>query len=393
MIKLKHIAFLIIGAAVLTFCTKPFDTESFAFDKVIVVDGQVTDQDKMHEVRLSYTYPIGNDEGAPLSGAEVWVETGNGTKLDFQESEAGTYLSTTSFAGEAGVSYQLFFTTSEGKNYRSTAVELIKSPVIDSIYDSYAEITSDESTYSIPGIQFFVDTHDPTNKAKYFRYEWEEDYQIRSPYPSGYGYVAENDSIYYRTEPIHICYESGKSSTIILGTTVGSNENRLIEFPVSFVSGLSDKLRTRYAINVRQYAVTESIYGFYRKLKESNESGGSLFDKQQGTITGNIQSIDDPGETILGIFEVAGYSELRTFFSFSDLDSRLKRPGFRFSCFSNDIVNPTRDSVGYWVTQGDLNIIDFYEYPEGESFITMGSRTCTECIYYATTQKPEYWID
>ncbi|MFT7232625.1 MAG: hypothetical protein ACI8TA_001841 [Cyclobacteriaceae bacterium] len=392
MIKLKHIALLVFCTAYVTSCTKPFNAESFVFEKVIVVDGQVTDQNQFHYVNLSYTYPIGAQDSAPLGNATVWVEKGDGTIIAFEEIMIGNYQSASSFAGVTGDTYQLFFTTPEGRNYSSNSIELIKSPPIDSVYDKYAQLTSDESTSGLSGIQFFIDTHDETKKAKYFRYEWEEDYQIISPYPSLYGYDLELDSIYLRTERIHICYESGKSSNLIIGTTVGSIENRLIEFPVNFVSGLSDKLRNRYAINVKQYAINESAYGFYRKLKESNESGGSLFDKQQGTITGNILSIEDPNETILGFFEVAGASELRTFFNQSEFDEQLKRAGFRFQCLDSYNIIPPRDSIYYWHEKG-FNIIITYTNSEGEPEFQMGPKTCTECAYYATNVKPEFWID
>ncbi|MEP4534779.1 MAG: DUF4249 domain-containing protein [Cyclobacteriaceae bacterium] len=379
-------------------CTKPFDTESFDFDKVIVVDGQITDEDKFHEILLSYTYPIGEDQESPLTGATVWVENGAGQRIDYEELEPGKYLSTISFAGQAGQAYRLFFTTPAGGKYASTSSELIPSPPIDSIYAEYAVVSTDESTFALDGAQFFIDSHDETQEAKYFRYEWVEDYKISVPFPSFYEYFfdlgTQWDSTAMRLPDdfVHICYQSGTSASIIIGTSVGTSENRVVEQPVNFVSTETDRLRTRYALQVMQYAVNESAYGFYRKLKESNESTGSLFDKQQGTITGNILSLDNPTETILGFFEVAGVSSKRRFFSPTDIDVRIA-PQFRYRCPSSSIVDSSRDSLLYYLASSpSLRIVTAYTPTASDEFrYQIASQTCSDCSWYATTTPPEYW--
>jgi hypothetical protein len=390
-----HIAFLSITVLLLVRCTKPFDAESFGFDRVLVVDGQITDELKQHQVTLSYTYPIGEEAKSTLNNAEVWVEDGDGGRVDYSETDPGVYQTDVSFSGVVGQTYQLFFTTPEGKKYHSNSIELLKSPPIDSIYDQYARLTTDESTSALDGIQFFIDTHDETNKAKYFRYDWEETYQIRTPYPSYYIYFEPEDSIANREIPVHVCYNSNKSSSIIVGNTLGSVESRLAEMPVRFISNQVDFLRSRYSILVRQYAINESSFSFYRKLKESNESGGSLFDKQQGTITGNIRSIDDPDETILGYFEVAGVSLKRAFFSFSDLDREFPRPDFRYACNYNDLIDTTRDSIAQYAAGSAYLITQIYETPTEpiEERYVLAYRLCADCSSYASLVVPEFWTE
>ncbi|MFY0602091.1 MAG: DUF4249 domain-containing protein [Cyclobacteriaceae bacterium] len=378
-------------------CTKPFEAESFTFKKVLVVDGQLTDEDKFHQVALSFTFPIGEEaQDASLSDAEVWVESGDGTRIDYNEIQPGLYESENSFAGESNQSYQLFFTTAEGRNYASVIQNLIPSPEIDSIYDSYTETIDDEFNSIIPGAQFFLDSHDETGQAEYFRYEWKEDYKIKVPLASIWEYDKDLDSVIFRTDPVHICYESSESSEIIIGNSIGSSGNRVAEQPINFVSSFTDKYRTRYAIQAKQYAINESAFGFYRKLKESNESGGSLFDKQQGTIAGNIRSLDDPSETVLGYFEVAGVSDLRAFFDFADLDERLTFPSFRFQCGINSLKDTTRAGITLLFSANDkLRIVSVESipgFPENDVF-SYAVRTCADCSWYAPTEPPQYWID
>ncbi|MFY0602086.1 MAG: DUF4249 domain-containing protein [Cyclobacteriaceae bacterium] len=179
-------------------CTKPYEAESLFFKKVLVVDGQLTDEDKFHHVKLSFTFPIGEEaEDASLSDAEVWVEAGDGTIINYNEIQPGLYQSENSFAGNPNQSYQLFFTTAEGRNYASVIQNLIPSPPIDSIYDRFALMPDEESSSTIQGVQFFLDSHDKTQQAEYFRYEWKEDYKIIVPMPSNWEYDIEHDLIFF----------------------------------------------------------------------------------------------------------------------------------------------------------------------------------------------------
>ncbi len=372
-------------------CTKPFEIESFDFERVVVVNGLVTDEFKKHDVFLSYTRPIGSQEKDLMTSAEVWIKEVGGAKISYSEIAPGHYQSTTEFAGVSGKQYELHFITSDGEEYRSTSVTLIKSPPIDSIYDQYATVSLEGEAELNSGIQFFIDTHDDNEQAKYFRYEWREDFKIVSPYPSRYVYNEEDSSYSYREIQGHICYDSSVSNQLIIGTSVGSSVNRLVQFPIRFVSGQSDRLRNRYALYVKQYAISESAYGFYRKLKESNESGGSLFDKQQGTITGNVFSIDNPTSTVLGFFDAAGVSEKRTFFSNSDLDRRVGLPPFRYDCSPFTLIETTLDSISFYAGDQGYQIVS--ANPLDRPAAVLGTLSCTMCDWYATTVKPDFWID
>jgi hypothetical protein len=49
-------------------------------------------------------------------------------------------------------------------------------------------------------------------------------------------------------------------------------------------------------------------------VQENNEFAGSLFDKQKGSVYGNMMSLDDESIPVLGFFEVAGVSEKKRIF-------------------------------------------------------------------------------
>jgi hypothetical protein len=369
-------------------CILPYEIDNIAYDQVIVVDGVLSTENKRHTIHLSYTLPLSSFEQPALERAQVWVERSDGQSIDFIEQGQGSYQSTIEFAADDRYDYQLFFRTSEGKLYQSTRERPIPSPPIDSIYDRYAELIPVNTTTQDYGIQFFLDSHDESGKAQHFRYEWEETYKIVTPYISAFVYSSEQNKIINREVPISICYSTNTSSSLILGTTAGSSENRIVELPVQFVSGNSDLLRNRYSILVRQYAISSSTYSYYQRLKDS-ERQGTLFDEQQGTITGNISSITDPEEIVLGNFEVAGVSSLRTFFSFSELDEKLAFPEFRFRCITDDLIGTSLNGALDYLESNKYNIISYGAMPE----VTLAKSLCSDCSYYATNVEPDFWID
>jgi hypothetical protein len=373
-------------------CIIPYEIGTQEYDKVIVVDGIVTTEFKKHSVRLSYTSPISFSEYGSLQnalqGADVWVENSNGAIYSFNEHSPGNYRSDIDFEAKEEYDYQLFFRTSEGKLYQSTKNKPIPAPPIDSIYDRYAELIPVNSTVQEAGIQFFLDSHDPTGKAKNFRYEWEETYKIVTPYDSRYEYDFDLGEIVVRETPINVCYSSNISTSLIIGTSVGSSANRVAELPIQFVSGETDILRNRYSILVRQFAVNNDTYNYYQRMK-SSERQGTLFDEQQGSIIGNVSSVDNPNETVLGNFEVSGVSSLRVFFDLDDLDDKLLYPNFRYRCVTDNLIGTSINEALNYLQSNQYNIVGLDVEPP----VTLATTYCTDCTWYATDVKPDFWTD
>ena len=373
-------------------CIIPFEIDSEEYDKVIVVEGVVTTEFKRHTVQLSFTTPIISNSQAMLQGADVWVENNAGAIYTFREESPGKYQSELEFAAREEFEYQLFFRTSEGRLYQSTKDRPIPSPPIDSIYDRYAELIPANSTIQEVGIQFFLDSYDPTGNAKNFRYEWEETYKIVTPYKSFFDYDYNLGEIVYREIPIDVCYSTNTSTSLIIGTSVGASVNRIVEFPVQFVSGDTDILRNRYSILVRQFSVSNETYNYYQRIK-TTERQGTLFDEQQGSVIGNIVSLDDPNEVVLGNFEVSGVSSLRVFFDFGDLDSKLLYPDFRFRCITDDLISTSVSNALTYVQANTYNIIDILDAESGPPSAIMAPDLCSDCTEYSSNVKPDFWID
>lgn len=371
-------------------CVEPYDFGVTETVEVMVIDAQLTNEQKAHRVELSLSRAIDSESPSKVAGAEVrFIEDGN-TEINLIETEAGVYETASTISGKSGSSYVLSITLANGTTYQSTPQVLAAPVAIDSVYGKYLELPSEENGEVLKGMQFFIDTHDETSEVSYFRYEYLEDFEIKVPYPSGIEWYPSTQTYGPRVEDIGTCYGNGQNQSLIIASTSGLSENRLSEFPIQMVSVDDPQLEHRYALTVRQYMLSASAYQYYKNLQENNESSGSFFDKQKGTIAGNIFNQNNPAEPVLGFFEVAGVSSVTDFFISSD----FRNQGF-ISNYDLRNCNPQTavDTVQINTLNNELmsayNIVEFpVTVPNGAIIVLV---PCSDCRIYADNKKPDYW--
>lgn len=387
-------------------CVEEFEPGSVKFEKLLVVDGSISDQVKAHEIRLSFTSPIDAEEDLPtevLSGATVWVEDDQGNRIDYAEQGDGTYVSTV-FAAVAERSYSLFITTADGKNYQSAYEELTPAPEITNIYDRFKVETGDGQTTFIPGIQFFIDVDNADEGSQFYRYEWTDTHQVIVPHVKLYDYVFNQDGtgqIVSFSEDVKECYREGRFNELIIATSTTSGTGQLKEVPVSFISATRFDVTTMYSLEITQRSISAEAYSYYRKLELFNESNGSLFDKQQGVLVGNVKSLDSPDEAVLGYFEVSGANSKRVFINPVDFNEEvqqyIKRPCSEYRQYNFE------GSVSDFYQALDVepenrgresairSLYEIYDYNSFAGVISMAHRLCVDCRYRGSVGKPDYW--
>ncbi|RKQ42656.1 uncharacterized protein DUF4249 [Roseivirga pacifica] len=388
----------------LTSCVEEFETDSIKFEQLLVVDGNISDQVKQHAIHLNYTIPMdGNlaQQNAPATGASVWVEDNLGNKTYFTELEPGSYYSPNDFGGVIGRSYQLFISTAEGKNYQTPPQEMMSAPEISNIYNRFSiELGDGESTY-YPGVQFFVDVADAASSTQFYRYEWNDAHQVTARYTKNLDAVLQTNGS-YKVVPFTLnvkeCYRESRFNKIILATSTNSSNGELLEVPIKFSQAEDFDVTTMYSIEVTQRAISAEAYSYFRKIKEFNESNGSLFDKQQGTVLGNVVSVENPDEKVLGYFEVSGTSSKRVFLQLSDLDPQVLDhiiypcTVFHIKEFEGDLrdfYNAT--DVDESIRHQETVLRSFYEIFDQFGRWHLAHRHCVDCRYRGSLGKPDYW--
>ena len=119
-----------------------------------------------------------------VSHAEVSVQDENGVITLFQENEPGIYLSDPDeFTGRVGGTYSLQIRTEDGLEYISDACTMTAVPRIDSLYYEPDSEFYENGTIEEAGLRVYLDTDNRDEACPYMRWEFEEIWKFRVPYP------------------------------------------------------------------------------------------------------------------------------------------------------------------------------------------------------------------
>src|SRR5690606_8629815 len=106
--------------------------------------------------------------------------------------------------------YRLRIRTGAGQEYLSAYVPVVKNPPIDSV------------TYKVrpdrAGVQIYVNTHDPLDKTRFYRWSYDETWEYSMPLYSVYELVGKD--IVYRQQSINTCWSSANPTNIVLGSSI-----------------------------------------------------------------------------------------------------------------------------------------------------------------------------
>lgn len=378
MVKRFYILVL-IGLAVLSrSCMEPFTPELPDYEHVLVVDGMITDKREQNLVKISRSFSYGDYNPEPETGALVTVMDDAGGTWYLEELKPGHYYTdTAAFSGEPGRGYQLHITLSNGKEYVSDYVLLKKAPPIESLEVYYEQKETADPDNFVDGVQVYLNTSDPQDQTKYYRWEWEETWEYTVP-------MRIPDANIYR------CWRSDLSQTILLASTEQFSSDQVINFPVHFVSAETNRLKILYSILVKQYALSPAAYDFWKMQEDQSENAGTLFDPIPTEIPGNIYNPDDPDEPVLGYFEASGTTSKRVFIDPELLPSDVLVPTDFEYCKYQVLTNPSEADLNYLMANGWIYIDDYYDRDDLIVRLT-NHITCLDCTQTGTNVRPDYW--
>jgi hypothetical protein len=366
--------------AFLTGCVTQFVPETEEVKELLVVEGLITDQPGINTVKLSRSLPFGKkSEAKPLSGCIVSITNDSGNTLWMTEEEPGTYITdSASFRGEEGRTYTLHITGGEatnGYNYESDPVEMIPVPPIDSIYFEKLVIKEDYRNYGeIDACQIYLDTYDPKNLCRYFRWDFDETWILRLLWPV----------------PNIKCWVSDTSKTINIKNTVAFNESRIIRHPVTYISNTTDRLLRGYSISVNQYSLSEDEFVYWEKIQNLTDQAGGLYDIIPSSIPSNIFCVENPEEKVLGYFSVSAKSSKRIFIKDDFAGIIDQYPDCPTDTVYGEVEIWGLD-VSVWVLSD--NPPGSWGFGSPRIRILTDKRGCADCTTRGTTQKPTYWVD
>jgi len=285
---------------VLSTCVKPFIPNINKYERVIVIDGTLTDDGTPPIVYISYSSNQKGSNVEKVAGAVVSILTSDGQKYNLTETNKGTYTYTQSmFPVTIGTSYQLVV-QNEGQVFISTMEKITpSSPITDISF----QVKSDAS-----GVNLFISTQELDSASRYYVRRLTETWKFYSP-------------IYCPIKSVNkqYCYATSIDD-LEPSTTELFTQNRFNRFPFLFIPVSSPKFFYRYSILVEQLSISRSSYTYLNYVKTINESGGSLFDPIPSNMNGNITSTNAP---VIGNFQVSSLKSKRIYIDRSDLPSDI----------------------------------------------------------------------
>jgi len=392
---LRDITLLFFLLVFMNSCVEPYNIQVNGYKDLLVVDGQITDENKSHHVKL--TRSIANLDEIPVAetNAVVVISCNDGTSEVLKEFEPGVYeTDSVNFIVKIGDIYTLLIQTSNGKKYHSEKCEILEPTEIDRVYFDRNDVIS-VNNEALEGISFFVDGKAPEDA--YLRWMYDGGWKFSVPYPTRIGFDENNELEHIRSKNRY-CWKKSSSNEILIQSLQNQNSDELKGKEVCFIpSDNTDKFNLKYAINIKQLRISKKEYEFFDKLKESSEEVGDISGTQPFTIEGNIKSDSDENEPILGYFQTGSVTSSRVFIDHEEalsltLSLRDNTPYCPLDSvlLDNDKFKFLYDIYEEYDVNGDKRIFDVLPLNAG---LLLVYPRCCDCSVTGSLKKPLYWED
>jgi hypothetical protein len=349
-------------------CKELYDYQAETSGDYLVVEGMITDDPGPYTVTIRKAVAYSNDlrlnsyNSEKEIGAMVTIRSDKGEEVILYEKDGkpGTYETRAEdITGEVGHKYWLFIRTQKGDEYESYPSMLSGKPDIPNLHAVAAEKqVLDES---VPGGEFVTKNGlqlscdvDNINGADYIKIE----YLTFSPHYISIDSTFYGETLIYISDPFIpdtismpmyekandiYCWVMKLPEAVpnILGTGHAIPGSLLKDIPVGFINQnkafsagdtiLSDlpenyvisdinmeisggALReiimqvlyhTSYYVDIKAYAINDTIFEYYRNLKNQTTANNKIFDPIPVELIGNIHCVSNPDKSVYGIFTAA----------------------------------------------------------------------------------------
>ncbi len=356
----------------------------------LVVEGIINSGNGETNITLSRTVALSAKAILYETGAKVNVEGDDNSLYALKEITNGHYT-TSNLKLNASKKYRINIATLDGKKYLSDFASVKNNPPIDSInYKNESQ-----------GLQFYVDTHDPSNTTKYYQWDYTETWEFHSTYQTYLKYKIVNSSKGQQYSVVfidstkfgidvgqYICWKTENSTSILTGSTATMSSD-VIHLPINMIPPASWKLGVLYSINVRQYSLSKGRYEFLQRMKKNTEGTGSIFDAQPSELSGNIHCTSS-NEPVIGYIDICPVQEKRIFvnpYQVPDWAYWLYKPNCPEIVVTNNSDSIQIKAIMLLPTNyKDINsmtgaIISFFAAPP----------ECVDCRLKGSNIKPSFW--
>ncbi|MBO9200177.1 MULTISPECIES: DUF4249 domain-containing protein [Niastella] len=348
----------------------------------LVVEGYISANGPA-EIHLSRSIPL-NDTAKLINEtlAKVQLQGRDNSSYNLAETPGGNYINNLINLSHSQ-QYRLYIKTKEGKEYASDYVNVKIAPLIDSV-----GWVKDNG-----GLQLYVNTHDTKNNTWYYRWTTEETWEYHSSYYTALEFLKDPTTHaivgvkwrrpdMQRIDSFYTCWNSQNSTSIILGSSAKLGIDS-IHKPVAFIEPASYKLSYLYSLLVKQYALGKEEYEYLDKMKKNSEETGNIFGRQPSELKGNIHSLSNPNEPVIGYIGIANRQEKRIWINWFEI------PDWKFYLQCEAEIVKVEDIREFTHLMPTMPI----DYGPGGIVSYLGvTNYCVDCtLRGGNTKKPSFW--
>jgi len=388
-------------------CITPYEiNEGDNFEDRLVIEGKLTDAFGYQEIRLSRTFSLDKwHQGLMEKNAHVKIIEDGTTSYEYEEKEPGVYVSKIKFNAVPNSSYKLEVTLSSGKRYATKNIGL----PAESNSDFDLVVNSGTNKGGKPGVlidYINISNGGESNTPSYFRFDHTSTYKIIAPNWTAEKLVVnatiKPDIVPKGNELGKICYGKERSTQLILRNASEFQGNAVESFNIRYIAKVEQKIYHRYSIKVNQYVISREAFVYYQTLKDFSESDNVFSENQPGNIIGNMVSLDDENEVVIGYFEVSKIRSKRLFFNYIDFYRKeevadevyfgaciksfptLRSRGIIQRLSLNDML---LQNLVVYLNENDPGL----PWPGGPFQVV--TKACGDCRVLGDVEKPDFWID
>ena len=295
-------------------CVEPYEPELEDSESVLVISGMITEKPGRHTIRVSRSSPYRNPEYRPVEFCLVRVYNQDGNSVEYFDEGEGIYAADIpeSFL-DIGDAASLQVVLPNTLEYRSEYDTLLACPEIDSVYFEIGQMETSDPEFSRPGVQFYLDMDGNTSDSRNILWQVEETWEYWASLIGNRRWWADGTVDFYRSNPLFNCWKHYPLPRFYIATTRNLSSNELRGLKLNFVSNETDRLSVTYSILVKQQSLSRAAYDYFVRLEEQSVESGGLYDVQPSSVPGNIYSVYNAEETVLGYFYATQLREEQAF--------------------------------------------------------------------------------
>ncbi len=308
---------------IFTNCQEVFEPDDLSSnERIIVINGRLTDIAQSVIVTINYTQAFGNDNYERINTAQVWLKDELGNSYQFEKTiEDGEYSFLTSNLDiSEELKYFIHVETNNGDIFESTPQSFPGEIIIEDINAKIEkkEFSSKNDAGEVitslyDGLSLNISLKSKDANKKYIRFADTAIYQ------SQYSYFSPS--------VVNKCVSYHTISTIpVIETTINNNGSEEIDHrEIGFLRYINDtdyqnenstaRVSDSWVLLSKVYSLNKECYNYYNRIINQVSAQQKIFDPAPTQIFGNIKCISDSNLPSLGFFEVS--RETRSYVAFN----------------------------------------------------------------------------